>query len=164
MTSEEIEATIKRIQEYGEHGCENVSQVVMAFMSGEQHREFQDKLISLLRQADPDTHIELPVDADGKVIHVGDWMVLTVCTTNESAKVEEKVVTVEAVDERGYYYRNRGSNDTRLWRACGSVSHHYHKPTVEELLLEFGKICQDGYDIGNSIHEYAERIREAMDE
>ena len=165
MTSDEINAAIKRLRNLVSNNYKMDAFEVMktAFGAGTPW-DYCDALIDLLRHADSDTYMELPRDADGKVIHVGDWMVLTVCTTNESAKVEEKMVIVEAVDERGYYYRNRGTKDTRLWRACGSVSHHYHKPIVEEVLTEFVARWHDTHhdDIPELFAEYAAKLREVL--
>ena len=99
MTHEEVKAAIERLEVLPEKHIYTCTDVVNAICT----HNWVDTLIGILQQSDPDTHMELPRDTDGEVIHVGDWMVLTTCTTNESAKVEEKVVTVEAVDERGYY-------------------------------------------------------------
>ena len=162
MTSEEIEATIKRIQEYGEHGCENVSQVVMAFMSGEQHREFQDKLISLLRQADPKTYIELPKGADGEVINIGD-VVKTGCRRGVVDEIVTRVWRDLSRDHMVYVL----SDGERLYVSPDSITRY--RPTVEDVLTEFsehvlGRGCQWGSEASETIAEYADKLREVMDD
>ena len=157
MTHEEIEATIGRIQECGEDGDKNAARAVIAFMDGEHHREFQDKLISLLRQADPETHIELPVDADGVPIHIGDELI--------PDRGNKKIVVTRLKYSRKHAWMIGGANRDDLSEYdlyAPDETRHYRKQTVVELLSEFGKICQDGYDIGDSIHEYADKIRELM--
>lgn len=142
MTSEEIEATIKRIQEYNEDGCKNAAQAVIAFMSGEHHREFQDKLISLLRQADPKTHIELPKDADGEVINVGDEVY---ARYSDGDYFNGRVHSLEFGKEATYAYV-RVDEDGDLDQFATSRLHHgSHIPTARQILNEF---ALDAYYLG----------------
>lgn len=156
MTHEEIEAAIGRLRSMRIANRDFIVDVCRAFLGGEvTGDELHYTLIELLEQADPDTHMNLPVDVDGVPIHLGDEL----CGYGHpdggvycQAIVNESIILV---GETSIAYK-----DWLLWDTADC--RHRHKSTVEELLFEFGKICQDGYDIGNSIHEYAEKIREAM--
>ena len=64
MTSEEIRETIEQLRKMP-HECGTYTV---------RTPELCDRLIELLEQADPDTHVELPKDADGEYVHIGDMM------------------------------------------------------------------------------------------
>ena len=151
MTHEEIEATIERLQAMVKPDgyCGNISDVICEFMEGTvSGRLLHDTLIALLQQADPDTHMGLPVDADGVPIHVGDVIVM------------EDGTTVYALAVNG--------NDFAYNYGCGVAitqahnKHHYHKPTVEDVLREFGDEVQRCCDTEDAIAEYAAKLREVM--
>lgn len=134
MTSEEIRTTIERLGTY----CNSTYDVMLAFMNYDHNNntdygctKFKGVLVDLLKQADPDTHIKLPLDADGVPIRVGD----EVCGYNHPnggmychAIVNPCVI---AVSEMCYY---SNSKDWELWNT--SDVRHYHEPTVSEILDE----------------------------
>jgi hypothetical protein len=81
MNSKEIRAAIDRLKATPDDSLNNWNNwaVVTRFMNVNESGSFRtpalrDKLIDLLEMADPDTHIELPRDADGKTVHIGDMM------------------------------------------------------------------------------------------
>lgn len=134
MTSEEIKAAIERLGKY----CNSTYEVMLAFMNYDYGNsadygctEFKGVLVDLLKQADPDTHIKLPLDADGVPIRVGD----EVCGYNHPnggvychAIVNPCVI---AVGEMLDYSNGKG---WQLWNTLDV--HHYHEPTVSEILDE----------------------------
>jgi len=120
---------------------------------GPWHDELDEKMRATQRELD-DRYQLLPLDADGEVIHVGDKMaygddVFMVCGVGR----ENGVAAV--------YYTTEGGYDAYI----ASVCHHYHKPTVEDVLREFAIACEDADNAGPTvaalIDEYAKRIREA---
>lgn len=116
-----------------------------------------DKIDKLVREAqrELDNRYQLlPLDADGEIIHVGDKMfcdddVFVVCGVGR----ENGVAAVYYTEEGGYnaYF--------------ASVCHHYHKPTVEDLLKRFGAIygATNIDDLDSLVAKYAETIRESVD-
>ena len=103
------------------------------------------------------THIELPKDADGEYIHIGDKLI------DEDDKLQKPAIVkcilyndegcvVSDIDPRGCWY------DPSLLR-------HHHKPTVEDVLREF--ICdhEEGVrDEADLIAEYATKLKLAKEE
>lgn len=142
MTSEEIEATIKRIQECGEDGDKNAARAVIAFMGGEHHHEFQDKLISLLRQADTKAYIELPKDADGEVINIGD---VVYARYGDGDYFNGRVHSLEFEREATYAYVCRDEDSDLDQFATSRLHHGSHIPTARQILNEF---AHDVFDLG----------------
>lgn len=156
MTHEEIEVAIERLKIC----CSDSHHVMIAFMdgnSGVYHDcgKFKATLIDLLEQADPDTHMELPVDADGVPIHVGnelcghyypDGGVYCVSINGSEAIFVSKI---------GEHYR-----DAMLWKP--SECRHYHMPTVEDVLREFVNEWVEADSEGDIFAEYAKKLREVM--
>jgi hypothetical protein len=84
-----------------------------------------------------DACVLLPVDADGEIIHVGDMM--------------------ERCEARGHVIALMLSEYPKKWggglhwsvqlegekapTALDAFFHHYHKPTVEDLLFSYGQAC-----------------------
>ena len=168
-TDGKIQETIERLKALDLDGDSNekISAICSVFYKpncgwtlGECKR-LRGVLVGMLEQLDPDEWsdsylaevglVRLPKDANGEYIHIGDTIRLNDTTPRVfSLALYDDGWRVGFVGEHGH---------------CSCLPKdvaHYHKPTVEELLFEFGKICQDGYDIGNSIHEYAEKIREVI--
>ena len=123
------------------------------FPNGPSHDEIDKRIRETQRELDNRYQL-LPLDADGEVIHVGDEMaygdhVFNVCGVGR----ERGVASV--------YYTTEGEYDAYI----ASVCHHYHKPTVEDILGEFAIACEDADNAGPTvaalIDEYAKRIREA---
>lgn len=112
-----------------------------------------DKIDKMVREAqrELDNRYQLlPLDADGEIIHVGDKMfcdddVFVVCGVGR----ENGVAAVYYTEEGGYnaYF--------------ASVCHHYHKPTVEDLLKRFGAIygATNIDDLDSLVAKYAETIK-----
>ena len=76
-------------------------------------------------------YMELPLDADGVPIRVGD--VLT------DVEYKFKVFELAAFGDGSWSIRNEDGN---AWAAC-DVTHH-HTPTVEDVLREFAlAVCKD---------------------
>ena len=131
MTSEEITATIERLNKLGFTGLTG-TQVSVSFMNclSWQTPEFRDKLIELLEQADPDTHMELPRDADGVPWHVDDVI--------DQSTIFDKGCSLSPIDVVGV-----SETDVFFWRTSGDIEcrkadelRHYHEPTVSEILDE----------------------------
>lgn len=98
--------------------------------------------------------VKLPVDADGKPIHVGDKL----------NGYKETIV----VDEMALQYGSWAlvSEDQRKFYCPEAFTHH--KATVEDVLREFSdKVCDSGHqwglDAADTIADYADRIREAIE-
>ena len=109
-----------------------------------------------------DEHYQLlPVDADGETIHVGDVMEWVRYKDDDPTIVR----TVSGIgngvffawsDEQGRY----AQYEARAYR-------HYHAPTVEDVLREFGDWyahTKGGCDEDGIIAEYAAKLRLAEEE
>lgn len=72
MTHNEIVSAFERLRALGANGHMTEDEIVGAAFGIDNNYKIRDRLIDLLEQADPDTHIELPLDADGIPLHVGD--------------------------------------------------------------------------------------------
>jgi len=119
--------------------------------------EDAETIIELLTDDDDmGDYIKLPKDVDGEVIHIGDVMTVYGCHTF----IVDGIGFVDGNDVV-YYTTNGGRRKGHL----ASVCHHYHKPTVEDILGEFAIACEDagngGPTVAALIDEYAKRIREA---
>ena len=126
MTSEEINAAIDRLML--ESGREKMTtfNVVDAFVGDDAPKAsgLCDMLIELLRQADPETHIWVPRDADGVPIRIGDELFGygrpdggVYCMATNGA-----MVYVGEIDEFA-------PKEWMTW--CADQCRHYHKPTVD---------------------------------
>ena len=163
MTHVEIEAAIERLRELGCDGRITTSNIIDAVFDGNNYK-VRDTLIELLEQADPDTHVELPKDADGVPIHFGDEL------TNPH---HAESFTVDAIGGNSgvgsvphvVYFRSSGGN---LRFHYATQCHHYHKPpTIEGLLTEFSEyVLRSGHQWGlnapKAIAAFAEKLREVM--
>ena len=102
--------------------------------------------------------VRLPVDADGKPIHVGDVMEWPDCSTAE----------VVGIGNDTFFYVEDGE-DAAEW-SCASDKIHHHAPTVEDVLREFWSdvdlAVADCGDPSSIIAEYAAKLRlaEGVDE
>lgn len=99
--------------------------------------------------------VQLPKDADGEPIHVGDRM--TPNGTDMDFKVRQMHFNGEwSLDLEGF-----GISWT-----CPDMCRHYHAPTVEDLLREFGKAWTDWTDGSpyDPIAKYAKKLRLAESE
>ncbi len=159
MTHEEIEAAIERLEKHSKED-HSVHAVLCRLMDsrGWLTSELRGTFISLLRQADPDTHMELPKDADGEYIHIGDELV-----SNHSKK---KIVVTRLQYSREHAWMVGGADkddlsEYGLYAPC--ETRHYHKPTVEDVLREFVNEWVEADSEGDIFAEYAAKIREVME-
>ena len=141
MTSDEIKAAIERLRR---PDSINFITDLLGYdrWSSTTAREL---LIDLLQQADPDTHMELPVDDYGEAIHQNDIMELA----------NGKRVEVAGVSRGGFFYYD----EEVIWTDVG-YKRHYHKPTVEDVLRKMLDAVADGsvsYD--DATYEYAKLLR-----
>lgn len=167
MTSEEIRETIERLKAMPRDNILNNWGVVTGFMNVPMDGSFstfelREKLIDLLEMADPETHVELPVDADGVPIRIGDEMDfsegvrgLTVLGIGTS-DAHDGDMGVFVLDDDGYTWFN-----ARFL--------HHHRPTVKEVLRMFLAESEDamrkGYDeVPDPIYvRYADKLREILE-
>ena len=101
--------------------------------------------------------VRLPKDADGVLIRVGDTL-----TDDAEFKSGGKVKGLMLDDQEWLVTFGRGWTDVSAheW-------HHYHEPTVEDVLHDFAIACEDGGfsgpDVTQLIAEYAKKLRLAGD-
>lgn len=160
MLHEEIQDAIRRLKI-----CDRDSHHVMtAFMdgnSGVYHdcEKFKAALVDMLEQADPDTHMILPVDANGVPIHIGDELCGYGYPNGGVYCMAINGADVIFVASVGMSYK-----DMLLWspKDC----RHYHKPTVEDVLRDFvNRVMsynEDEDDGDAIISDYAAKLREVM--
>lgn len=100
-----------------------------------------------------DDLIKLPKDANGEVIHIGDVMTVNGYHTF----VVDGIGHIEGLGSGDMVYTmtDDGCCDCHLARAC----HHYHKPTIEDVLREFRDEVQRCCDTEDTIAEYAEKLQ-----
>ena len=112
---------------------------------------------SELRAKMNNCYIELPKDADGEPIHVGD-----VLTDDAEFESEGKVVRLMFENE-GWLV---GFDERVKWAEPSTHEwHHYHVPTVEDVLREF--ICDHEEGIRDEVDlitEYAAKLRLAEED
>lgn len=128
-------------------------------------REFIDEgdlyprhIAELRRIADLIDHemVELPKDADGEYIHIGD--VMEWCDSGET-------LTVEGIGSDVLFYID---GENAEWTAARNKRHH-HEPTVEDVLREFAEKVIDSQipsvhpTYEEAITEYAAKLRLADD-
>ena len=119
MTHEQIEAAIERLRKIPYMGTAyNAFEILEAVVPDD---SWMYGLIDLLRQADPDTHMELPMDADGVPIRVGD-KVADWDTPRLVVAVSEDSICLAGYESDSYYRMGVAKN----YRHC-------HKPTVEDV-------------------------------
>lgn len=115
--------------------------------------EMRDRAIDQAREEmEMDGWVQLPKDADGEYIHVGD-LIVNPDISNRKQKVA--AITPESV----YWWDEDGCN----WRYSHLVR-HYHAPTVEDVLHSFICDVEEGMRIEDDIiAEYAAKLRLAGD-
>ena len=122
--------------------CEKLREIFIGWLSEYEPDDWADGYL------DEVGLMRLPKDADGKVIHVGDVMRWPDGVTFNVAGVGNGV----------FFYNDRDG----AWCTSASDKTHYHKPTIEEILREFGDEVQRCCDTENTIAEYAAKLRELM--
>jgi hypothetical protein len=162
MTHEEIKIAIKRLRaiEPSDY-VGNIMEVVWELMGGMVSGvELRDTIVALLRQADPDTHIALPVDAEGGVIRIGDK-----AEHCYNGRWGEPFEIVE-LRLRPSGWMVSGENGAAV---IAETCRHHHKPTVEDMLRDFAYCLEDGateQSMDELVGEYAKKLqlKEAMTE
>lgn len=162
MTHGQIEAAIGRLEkmepgDYVGTTVSNIANVMWELMDGKiSGVELRDTLIDLLKQADPDAYMILPVDADGKPWHVGDV----------TSSIHNERLTVRSISPDNLVCTDRyGCSHTIT---PPSAYRHHHAPTIESVLRMFLAESEDamrnGYDdVPDEIYaEYVGKIRELM--
>ena len=91
-------------------------------------------------------YVTLPKDANDEVIHIGD----------ELKWDDGERITVEGIGKGILFYMD--SDGGLQWTAAGN-KHHYHKPTIKDVLREFADEVRRCCDTEDTIAEYAERLR-----
>ena len=155
MTHEEIKSAIELLRELGEDGRITTSNIIDAIFDGNNYK-VRDTLIDLLKQADPDTHIELPKDAIGEYIHIGDELV------SSHSKKKFVVTRLQYSKKHAWMVGGADKDDLSKYGLYAPCETRHRKPTVEDVLREFGDEVQRCCDTEDTIAEYAEKIREAM--
>ena len=104
-----------------------------------------------------DNYMQLPRDVNGEVIHLYDELAGygypnggVVC----KAIVNDQMILVGRITD--IYH------EWLLWDAC--KCHRYKRPTVEDVLREFGDKARRCCDTEDTIAEYAKKLKEAMAE
>lgn len=127
----------------------------LCFPNTSDHDEI-DKMVRAAQRELDDRYQLLPLDANGEVIHIGDEMAFGdhEFTVGGVGQLESGVGVV--------YYTTEDGCDAYV----ASVCHHYHKPTMEDLLRRFavmwGVVNRDKLD--PLVAEYAKKIRELGDD
>ena len=125
---------------------------------GPWHDELDEKMRATQRELD-DRYQLLPVDADGEVIHVGD----------ELQWDDGERLTVIGVGNDIVFYVNDDGLGGAQWTKANN-KHHYHKPTIEDVLREFAEKVTDSQIPGThptyeeAIAEYAKKLQLKEDE
>ena len=145
MTSDEIKAAIDRLEAIPCDDTPGVYGVTGALMDMDMYRSYnaiglRNRLIGLLEQADPDTHIVLPKDADGMPIHVGDEIDLF-CTTDDRTMHPMRIT----IGSLSYDRDGWGLHSCEKPFYIDPKDVRHRKPTVEEVLKH----------VINSVVEYA---------
>lgn len=132
--------------------CSTTRAVLVGYVDGIE-REVDDMWHALTIDAKPMTDenmaesgwVRLPVDADGVPIHVGDVMAYADNT---------KPMEVIALVPPAVFLTEDGPRFADMCR-------HYHAPTVEDVLREFGKRWDDPahYAKGELVEEYAAKLQ-----
>lgn len=138
------------------YGCECKHLLALADRIDAEHEE---ALSQAYMDVSDSEWVRLPKDADGVPIHVGD-----VLTDDAEFESEGKVVRL--------MFENEGwlvGFDERVKWAEPSIHewHHYHEPTVEDMLREFAlAVCKDdALTIRKGVvEEYAAKLRLAKEE
>lgn len=102
-----------------------ISDEIREFVRRSYADEYMDprELLAIADRADREM-VELPKDADGEYIHIGD--VMEWCDSGET-------LTVEGIGSDVLFYID---GENAEWTAARNKRHH-HEPTVEDVLREF---------------------------
>ena len=136
------------------HADGEINAMMQVRSASEDHRRGYQLGRQQAMQEVKQTHVVLPLDADGVPIHVGDKLVL-------QHKVREKPYEVFSITYDGddwYFDCDEGHFNALGWE-------HYRAPTVEDVLREFYVLAVRGKkgsagDVDDSVlAEYADKLR-----
>jgi len=111
-------------------------------------------IIDLLTDDDPsaDEYIKLPRDENGEVIHLYDALA--------GYGYPDGGVVCKAIANGQMILVGRITDTYREWLLWDAYKcHHYKKPTVEDVLREFGDEVQRCCDTEDTIAEYAKKLQ-----
>ena len=133
---------------------------LLGYASQEQHVEQLTAIADRIDEALAERYIELPKDADGEYIHIGDRM-------ENNERVARIVLTDDSWEPSVYLEKLPNVLHEHF---CNEIS-HYHAPTVEDVLLDMHRKLSDVselYDVDSDeleeeytriIAEYAAKLR-----
>jgi hypothetical protein len=106
-----------------------------------------------------DASVLLPVDAEGEPIHIGDMM--------EHGKARGHVIALMLSEYPkkwgGELHWGVQLKGEQAPTALDLTFHHFHAPTVEDVLFEFALACEDAGNAGPEVEriaaEYAAKLR-----
>ena len=129
---------------------------LLGYASQEQHVEQLTAIADRIDEALAERYIELPKDADGEYIHIGDRM-------ENNERVARIVLTDDDWEPSVYLEKLPNVLQEHF---CHEIS-HYHAPTVEdvleELLLEYDRDDSE-VTIGEIIERFAAKLQLRGDE
>lgn len=147
MTSDEINAAIKRLKNLVSNNYKmDAFEVMKAAFGAGTPWDYCDALIGLLQQVDPDTHIELPKDADGIPLHVGDdvYARCESATHGHHYYFNGKVNTLEFDKDGTYSYVTTDDEDGDQFKTC-ELHHGSHIPTSGQIVED---LVDEAYNLG----------------
>ena len=123
---------------------------LLGYASQEQHVEQLTAITDRIDEALAERYIELPKDADGEYIHIGDRM-------ENNERVARIVLTDDDWEPSVYLEKLPNVLQEHF---CHEIS-HYHAPTVEDVLDEFVERWHDTHhdDIPALKAEYAAKLQ-----
>ena len=139
------EAAVERLNEMYETGPYTTQDIVVALAGSS---GWVGRIIDLLTDDDTGDYMQLPVDADGEVIHIGDEMVV--------GDHRYIVDGVGLADSTEVFFVTDGDKSEGF---PAKVCRHYHKSTVEDVLREFADEVQRCCDTEDTITEYAKKLQ-----
>lgn len=124
----------------------------------DENRDLRDEVnwLHAELQAWEDEGVRLPRDVDGIPIRVGDRVI--------HKSLAKSVVVIGVGNDDFFYQKGAGFN----WFFHAHEAHHYHKPTVEDVIVEYAekfhnsKMMLEAFDYDALRREYAAKIREVM--
>jgi len=147
--------SIEKLREAGRYADESGHTLAHAMcipldLDGVTNLEVAHAFADAIQAEVDERYMELPLDADGVPIRVGDKMKLS----------KDRVGTVVAVSETQFTARVSSREEKPVCQA--NLAHHFKPHTVEDVLREFAyKVC-DLNVADEAIAKYAVKIREAV--
>lgn len=153
MTHEEIEAAIERLSTLDDDNHPySMRDVAHAFIGEDAVPiRLSHTLAYLLQQADPDTHISLPLDADGIPLHVGDEVYVRCknATYGYNYYYNGRVRSLEFYDERTYAYVRADDDGDGDQFVTSELHHGSHTKNASQIIDD---LLYDAFDLGVRSH------------